>query len=227
MQQQFSGHQRDVVGAGQMLRCGGLVVQPGAVDEVCVLHAQLFGFGIHFFYKTRLAAGDVLRHGAGAVVGGGNRNGFDHFLYRHRFSHLQIYLAASLGRGGFGSGDGVLPRDFAGIYGLHNQKQGHDLGDTGRSQPLMGIGLVQDGSRRQIHEDCRRCSELQIHSACRQDQRPCQNAEKQYHDNNSFTHIHPSRFCYRLCPRGQEYENKPFICALPPAAAGDWWAYFI
>ena len=40
------------------------------------------------------------------------------------------------------------------------------------------------------------------------------------HNDDSFTHIHPSRFCYSLCSRGQEYDGQSRLTGGYQKAAG-------
>ena len=220
VQQQLPGHEGNVIGAGQMLCCGGLVVQAGAVDKVGVLHAQLLGAGIHFLHKSSLAACKELRHGAGAVVGRGHGNGFHHLLHRHGLPHLQIDLTATLGRRRLRGSYGILPGDFPGIHRLHNEKQSHHLGDAGWRQPFMRIGLVQHRPCSQIHKHRRRRSQLQVYRTSRKRQHSTQYACQKQHNDDSFTHIHPSRFCYSLCSRGQEYDGQSRLTGGYQKAAG-------
>ena len=51
-----------------------------------------------------------------------------------------------------GDGDKLVQGEAAGVYGLHDQEQGHDLGDAGGLQLLVGVLLEEDGPRLLLHE---------------------------------------------------------------------------
>ena len=150
--QKLPGHEGDVVGAGAVARGIGPVVQTGAVDKVGVVHSQLPGPCVHPVHKGRLTAGQVLRHGTGAVIGGGDGNGFEHFRDGHLLSGLQKDLAAALCGCCLRGGDGILIAQGTGVNGLHNEQHGHDLGDAGGGQGLMGILFVKHRAGGHVHQ---------------------------------------------------------------------------
>ena len=137
--QQLPGHPGDIHGGGAVLPGFLAVIQTGAVDEVGVFHSQLLGPPVHLLDEGLLGTGDVLSQRTGAVIGRGHRHGFEHIRHGHGLAHLQIDLTAPFGGSGLGGGDGILPSDLPGVNGLHHQQHGHHLGDTGRSQRLVGI----------------------------------------------------------------------------------------
>ena len=133
---------------------GGIlaVVQTRAVDEVGVVHAQFLGPLIHPVHEGAFRPGDMLRHGAGAVVGGGHGDGFDHVGDGHGLAHLQIDLAAAFCRRRFRGHHHVVPADPAFLDGLHDQQHGHHLGDAGRCQRFVGVGLKQHRAGFDVHQ---------------------------------------------------------------------------
>ena len=86
--QQLPGHKGNIVGGGFVIFGILAVVKAGAVDEIGIVHTQLLGFSVHHLHKSRLAAGDMLGHSAGAIVGRRNGNGFDHIGNGHTLPHL-------------------------------------------------------------------------------------------------------------------------------------------
>ena len=149
--QQLPGHKGNVVGAGFVAFGIGAVVQPCAVDKVSVLHAQFLGPGVHPVHEGAFTAGEVLGHGAGAVVGGGHGDGFEHFADGHLLPGFQINLAAPLGRRGLGGGDNIVVVDAPGVDGLHNQQHGHHLGDAGGGQGLVGVLFIEHCAGGYVH----------------------------------------------------------------------------
>ena len=149
--QQLPGHQCNVIGAGAVIGCLRAVVQAGAVDKMGVRHAQLRRPLIHLFHKSAFAPGQQLRHGAGAVVGGGHGNGFEHLTDGHLLPGFQINLAAPLGRRGLGGGDNIVVVDAPGVDGLHNQQHGHHLGDAGGGQGLVGVLFIEHCAGSYVH----------------------------------------------------------------------------
>ena len=126
--QQLPAHDCNIIGGGSVFVGCRVVIQAGAVDKIRVIHSQFPGPGIHQLYKSTFRACQMLCHGAGAIVGRRNCNGLDHIGDRHGLSHLQIYLAAALGRSRLRSRNRVLPADLPGVNGLHNQQHGHHFG---------------------------------------------------------------------------------------------------
>ena len=123
------------------------VVQTGTVDKPGIFHAQIRRPGVHHFHKRRLTAGNMLCHSASTVIGRRDRNGLDHIPNPHRLSNLQIDLASPLGGGSFRGGHCIFPADAALIDSFHDQQHGHYLGNAGRSQRLVGIGLAANAVR--------------------------------------------------------------------------------
>ena len=197
--QQLPGHDRDIVGGGPV---GGRIlpiIQPGAVDEVGICHIQLLRPGVHHVHKGRFAAGNMLRHGAGTVVGRGYRDGLDHVGNGHRLSYLQIDLAPALCRRCLGCGDGVLPVDLPGIDGLHDQQHGHDLGHAGGGQGFMGIGFIEHRSRGCIHQKSALPRYIQLHRLRLPGHQPYQQ-HQHHHDPTCPLHNDPSQaLWYSLC----------------------------
>ena len=202
--QQLPGHEGNVVGGGSVIHGVRPVVQAGAVDEGGVVHPQLLRPPVHHGDEGAFTARDMLRHGAGAVVGRGHRDGFEHVGNGHGLPRLQVNLTAPLGGGGLGGRHRIRQGDLPGIHRFHNQQHGHDLGHAGRGKALMGIGLIQNGSGGDIHQHralsrhvqrCRR--HRQRKPAQRQDQR-----RGTYHP----LHNHPSkRFVVQPMSAGYEY----------------------
>ena len=155
-------HERDVIRRRQMLSRIRPVVQTGAVHKVRVRHAKLLRPLVHHAHERAFAAGDVLRQCAGAVVGGGHNDRFEHLRQRQLLIFLQIDLTPALG-GGLGRGrHGVVPRDPAVLQRLHDEQQRHDLRDASRRELFVAVLLVENFSGRFFHQDRRRSRKLQI-----------------------------------------------------------------
>ena len=134
------------MGAGPVVFCLFPIIQPRTVHKMGILHAQLLGTPVHHVHKRLLRPCQMLRHGGGTVVGGADRNGFEHVGNGHHFPGLQIDLAAPLGGGGLRGRHRVLQGDLSAVHRLHDQQHGHDLGDTGRGQFFVGVGLIKHRS---------------------------------------------------------------------------------
>ena len=134
-----------------MLRRVRLVVQPGAVDKMRLLHPQLRCPLVHELDECRLAAGYMLRQCRGAVVGRGDDDGLEHIPQRQLLSRFQIDLAATLGRRGVRGRYRVVPTDLAAVQRLQDQEQRHDFRYAGRGQPCVGILLPEDRPRGGVH----------------------------------------------------------------------------
>ena len=115
----------------------------GGVEEVGVVHPQLPGPLVHPFHKCLGAARQVLRQGHGTVVGGGNADGLEHILHAHPLVLLQPDLAASHRAGAGGGGDHVVIAQGPGVDGLHDQQDGHDLGNAGGLQGLVLVDGIE------------------------------------------------------------------------------------
>ena len=118
-----------------------------------VVHPQLPSPAVHLLHESPLTSRQVLRHGAGAVVGRGHGNGLEHIPCRHGLTHLQVDLTAALGGGGLRGGNGVIQGKLPGIHRLHNEQHGHDLGNAGGGQLFVGITFIQHRSRSCVHEN--------------------------------------------------------------------------
>ena len=154
MGQKLPGHDGDIPRRRQMLRRVLPVVQAGTVDKMGVFHAQLRRAGVHFLHKGRLTARHMLRQRRGAVVGGADHHAFEHLVHAHLLAHLQIDLAAALGRSGLRGGHHVVPADAPAVQGLHDQQQRHDLRHRSRRQLFIRVFLIEYRSRRRVHQDC-------------------------------------------------------------------------
>ena len=164
-----------------------VVVEPGAVDEMRVGHAELRRAVIHARDEGRLAPGHVLGQCAGTVVRGGDDDRLEHLCQRQLLVFLEIDLAAALGGGRGRGGDGIVPADGAVIQRLHHQQQRHHLRHAGRAEFLMGVGFIQDLSGLLLHQDARRRGQLQILRRGRQRQ-PRQERQRQTDTDQPLFH---------------------------------------
>ena len=202
--QQLPGHEGDVIGGSPVVHGVRPVVQTGAVDEGGVVHPQLLRPLVHHGDEGAFAARDMLRHGAGTVVGRGHRDGLEHVGNGHGLPCLQVDLAASLGGGSFGSRHHICQGDLPGIHRFHNQQHGHDLGHAGGGKALMGIGLIQNGSGGNIHQHRAFPRHIQLHRRRRQ-RNPAQRQHKR-RDTYHPLHSHPSkRFVVQPMSAGDDY----------------------
>ena len=148
----FLGHGVDVPGGGVMVR----VVQTVGVHKVGAIHAQLLGTLVHLLHE----GGDVPAHGHGQDVG--------RFVGRDHHQAVQQVLDGDLLPGHDVGGGGVVSDvcQSGGIYrdyivhgeltpghGLHRQKGGHDLGDTGGVAHLVGVHLMEDLAGAHVHQE--------------------------------------------------------------------------
>ena len=174
-----------------MLVCIGPIIQAGAVDKGGIRHSQFLGTLVHQRHKCLFRACNMLCHGAGAVVGRGDGNGFEHIRHSHGFPGLQIDLAASLSCSGFRGGDGIRHGNFAAVHRFHNQQHGHHFGDTGRSQALVGVGFVENAAGGHVHQQGAFSRHRQFHSSGLS--RQTKQARQQRRGPSNPLHDHPSK----------------------------------
>lgn len=74
MFQQLSGHERNIIGRGQVC---SIVVQTRAVDKSRVGHAKRRRFLIHHYDKGFLAARNIFGNGGRCIIAGRYGNGFE------------------------------------------------------------------------------------------------------------------------------------------------------
>ena len=94
----------------------------------------------------------MLGQGDGTVVARDHGDALNHLGDGHLLALLQVDLRAAHAGGVGRDGDHVIQGNAARVHRLHDQKQGHDLGDAGRLQLLMGVILQQDGARLLFHQ---------------------------------------------------------------------------
>ena len=76
VQQHFPAHDGNIARGGKV----AVFIQPAGVAERGALHTQLFGAGVHALHKYRLAATNKFGNGYCGIIGGGNTDGFQHFI---------------------------------------------------------------------------------------------------------------------------------------------------
>ena len=74
-------------------------------------------------------------------------------MYRHLLVFRQIHLGAAHGSRPGGNRDQVLRSQTAAVHRLHHQQEGHDLGDAGGLQLVVGVLFKEDGPRLLFHQD--------------------------------------------------------------------------
>ena len=126
--------------------------QAGAVEKVGVGHAQLGRTLVHAGDEGLLAARQMLRQGHGGVVGGDHSDTLQQLPHGELLPLLQIDLRAAHARGVGGDGDRLIPADQAGVQGLEQQQQGHDLGDAGGLVLGVGVFFIEDDAGVPLHE---------------------------------------------------------------------------
>ena len=95
MQHQLPAHQSNVVGRGDV----ALHRQTAGVFESSVIHPQLRCPPVHPLHEGFLTAGQMLRQGHGAVIGGYHAHGLQHLVHGQPFPLLQPNLTAAHGAG--------------------------------------------------------------------------------------------------------------------------------
>ena len=193
------------------------VVQAGAVDKMGIFHPQFLGPLVHPGDKCLLRPGDVLRHGAGAIVGGGHGNGFEHIRHGHGLPRFQIDLAAALCRRRLGGGNLVGHGDAPAVHRFHNQQHGHDFRHTGRGQRLVGIGFIQYCAGGHVHQHGAFTRHRKLRP-CRLNRRKHRQKKSQSQQSPNPLHRNPSKpFLLQLiCPIRKKYDqirinNRPNV----------------
>ena len=95
----------------------------------------------------------MLGQGHGGIVARGHRHRLEQIVHRHKLPLLQVHLGAPHGGRVGGDLNGVGEAQTPLTDGLHDQQQGHDLGDTGGLQLVMGVLRAEDVSRLLFHQD--------------------------------------------------------------------------
>ena len=158
MQDQFPGHEGDVIGRAMVP--GGR--KAGAVDKDRVLHAQLLGPPVHPLYEGGLAAGQVLRHSHRRIVTRNHRDALDELAGGELLPFLQIDLGAAHPRSGGGDGDQILFGQPSAVQVLHDEQQGHHLGHAGGLQLLVGLLFIEQRACLLLHQYRRSGGEVQV-----------------------------------------------------------------
>ena len=127
--------------------------QSGAVNKGSIGHAQLRRAAVHPLYEALLAAGNVLGQGHGGVVARHHRHRLEHIMDGHLLPFLQVDLRPAHGGRPGGNRDHILHLEAPVVDGLHHQQQGHDLGNAGRLQLVVGILFVKHRAGLLLHQD--------------------------------------------------------------------------
>ena len=151
MADQLTGHDGDISRRGDVVLGG--IVQAVGVLKVGGGHAQLGGSLVHALDKSLLRAVGMLGQGHGGIVGRGDDHALDEVAGGHLLSLLEVDLGATHGGGVGGGGDRVLPLQGSCVDTLHDEEEGHDLGDRGGGHGLGGVMGVEDLPRGGLHED--------------------------------------------------------------------------
>ena len=135
----LAGHERDIVGGGEVR---AVIKQSAAIGEVRVLKPKLLRALVHALDKLFLAAAYVLRHSDRAVVCRDDRDAFEHIADAHLLPGFEVHAAAAEGCRAFACDDRVIKLEPAGLDILHNEQHRHDLRDACRKAGFMGVLLI-------------------------------------------------------------------------------------
>ena len=160
--------------------------QAAGVAEGGVVHAQLRRPLVHPLHKGILTAGQMLCQRHSAVIGRHHADRFEHIAHRQLFPLLQPDLAAAHGAGVGGGCDHVLIVENTAVDGLHDQQNGHDLGDAGRFQLRVFVLGVKYGTGVLFHQQCRGGGYLHGPNADAQSQNGAQKRQCFFHSDLPF-----------------------------------------
>ena len=147
---QLPRHDSNIPGCSKMFR---RLRQTTAVHKVRACHSKSLCPLIHTLDKCSLRTRYVFRHSYRCIVAGGNDNALDQCFYRLNFPLLQKHLGTTHG---FCVSTGhhlIIQPYFSCIDGIKDQNQRHNLGNAGRTSPLIRILFVNDLSCRSLHQD--------------------------------------------------------------------------
>ena len=144
-----AGEQRHVPGRGVVVVAG----QPGGVLEVGVVQPQAGGVLVHHVGEGRLAPGQVLGHRHAGVVAGGDDDPVEQVADGDLGVHLDDHLGTPRAPGVLAHPHHVVQADVAAVQLALDQVGGHQLGQAGRRQPLIGVVLDDHPAAVGIHQD--------------------------------------------------------------------------
>lgn len=130
------------------------IIQAVGVCIVGVGKPQLLCLGVHLLHTAGNGAvvAKILRQRVGAVVGALQLGAVDHILQRYHLAGQQ----RNVGGVGFQTvGHIVIDGQLGGPVALclfHGEPQGHDLGDRGRTEHLVGILFHDDLAGVRVHD---------------------------------------------------------------------------
>ena len=201
--QKLARHDGNVPRRRQMLSRISTIVQSRAVDKVRIHHSELLRPFVHHLHKRRLASRHMLCQRARAVVGRRYHHGLQHLLKRQLLVLLQIDLAPALSCRGRGGRDHIIPADPPILQRFHHQKQRHHLRHARRPEPFVGVILIENLSRRPLHQNARRRGQLQIRRPCHPGKYPRNHRYQRQKRSPSLHKKSPLRFSLV-----QAYETK-------------------
>ena len=135
-------------GKGQHVACGGVLPlgrETVRIDKVTVAHAQIAGLGVHHVDERGHGAAHIFGHGRAGVVAGRNSHARKELVKRNLLVLVEAHARAA-GAGRIAADrSGIVNAGQAGVDLIHGKKHGHDLGQRGRGNALVGILLKQYG----------------------------------------------------------------------------------
>ena len=143
-------HDGNITGRCVMIRG---IRKAAAILKMRIFHTKPGSPFVHTFHKLLLASRNVFRHGYTGVVSGGNDNTFDHGFHVLCLSFLQINLGTSHGFCISTGSNCVCHFQAAIFYGVKNENQSHDFGDTCRTASRIRIFGKNHRTGLRFHEE--------------------------------------------------------------------------
>ena len=139
------------------------IVQPGGVDEVCVLAAELLGAFIHVVDKGVHRAVHRLSQDVAGLVCRDDQHAAEQLLHGQRFTGFDVGGAAAgnqTDKGALLRGDGGVQRKLALVDRFKYQQRDHDFCQTGGIIFLMAVFIIQNLPGVRLHQQRSLCLDL-------------------------------------------------------------------
>ena len=128
------------------------VVEAGGVGEMRVAQPKLGSHGVHARHEYRQRPAGALDQREGGIVAGLHQHAFEQVLNRYLIALTQKHARPGQPRGIAAHGCEVVQLQCSGTQIAEQQVGGHEFGERGRRQTLVGIVGGQFRAALRIHQ---------------------------------------------------------------------------